>query len=146
MRIDNPDYGLMKALNSAKMSFIITDPTLTDDPICYVSEGFIKLTGFPRDEIVGHNCRFLQGPLTDQTMVDRLRRAIAAGQDETVMIQNYRADGTLFWNQLYMAFLRDGRGKVIRRLGVQTLVTKEYAEAWIEKVVMEKEGTHSKVK
>ena len=79
-------------------------------------------------------------------MVDRLRRAIAAGQDETVMLQNYRADGTLFWNQLYMAFLRDGRGKVIRRLGVQTLVTKEYAEAWIEKVVMEKEGTHSKVK
>jgi PAS domain-containing protein len=77
--LDDPDYTLVKALQTAQQNFVITDPSLPDNPIVYASQGFLNLTGYSMDQILGRNCRFLQGPDTDPDAVDRIRRAIEEG-------------------------------------------------------------------
>ena len=69
----------MQALQTAQQNFVITDPTLPDNPIIYASGGFLSLTGYKMDQILGRNCRFLQGPDTDPAAVDKIRRAIEEG-------------------------------------------------------------------
>ena len=110
--LDDPDYSLVKALQIAQQNFVITDPSLADNPIVFASQGFLTLTGYTLDQILGRNCRFLQGPATDPRAVDRIRKGIETGQDTTVVLLNYRSDGTTFWNQFFVAALRDGDGNV----------------------------------
>ena len=71
-----------------------------DNPIVFVSQGFLELTGYKMDDVLGRNCRFLQGPGTDQRTVDVIRKGISAGDDVAVCLLNYKADGTPFWNQV----------------------------------------------
>lgn len=85
------------------MPMIVTDPRQDDNPIVFVNDAFLTLTGYGRDEIMGRNCRFLQGPETDPVEIDVLRSAVAEPTDVTVEILNYRKDGTTFWNALYMS-------------------------------------------
>ena len=106
--LDNPDYGLIRALQTAQQNFVITDPSMPDNPIVYASEGFLLLTGYALQQVLGRNCRFLQGPETDAKAVERIRRGIESGEDTTVVLMNYRVDGTKFWNQFFVAALRDG--------------------------------------
>lgn len=113
------DGKLIKCLQFSQQNFTVSDPSLPDNPIVYASEGFIKLTGYSRDQILGRNCRFLQGPGTDPDAVDIIRRAIALGEDASVCLLNYRADGTPFWNQFFVAALRDERGNIVNYVGVQ---------------------------
>lgn len=82
---------------------LITDPNEPDNPIVFVNGAFSKLTGFDHDEILGRNCRFLQGPLTDRGEVDRLRASIAAKTPIELELLNYRKDGTTFWNRLLVS-------------------------------------------
>jgi PAS domain S-box-containing protein len=128
--LDDPDYSLVKALQSAQQNFVISDPTLPDNPIVYASQGFLELTGYQLDEVLGHNCRFLQGPGTDPKVVDQIRRGIETGDDTTVVLLNYRKNGSTFWNQLFVASLRDGDGNVVNYLGVQCRVSDDYARAF----------------
>lgn len=116
------DFALMRLLQSAQRSFCITDPSLEDNPIVYASQSFLSQTGYALDQVVGRNCRFLQGPLTDRATVDRLRHAVSRGEDVSVTLLNYRADGTTFWNQLFIASLRDINERVVNYVGVQTEV------------------------
>jgi len=81
--------------------FYSQDPSLPDNPIVYCSDGFCKLSGYSRKEIVGRNCRFLQGPLTDQAAVDIIRQGVKEGRDISVCLLNYKADGSPFWNQFF---------------------------------------------
>lgn len=78
--LDDPDYTLVKALQTAQQNFVITDPSLPDNPIVYASGGFLSLTGYSMEQILGRNCRFLQGPDTDPDAVDKIRRAIEEGE------------------------------------------------------------------
>jgi len=78
--LQDPDYTLVKSLLVAQHNFLITDPSLPDNPITYASQGFIDLTGYSRAEILGRNCRFLQGPETDYSAVDKIRDAIEEGK------------------------------------------------------------------
>jgi PAS domain-containing protein len=71
--LDDPDYSLVKALQTAQQNFVITDANLPDNPIVYASGGFLTLTGYKLDQILGRNCRFLQGPETDPRAVDKIR-------------------------------------------------------------------------
>jgi PAS domain S-box-containing protein len=82
---------------------LITDPNEPDNPIVFVNGAFSKLTGFDHDEILGRNCRFLQGPLTDRGEVDLLRASIAAKTPIELELLNYRKDGTTFWNRLLVS-------------------------------------------
>ena len=130
MTLDDPDYSLVKALQTAQQNFVISDPSLPDNPIVYASQGFLALTGYNLDQVLGRNCRFLQGPATDARAVDRIRKGIERGEDTTVCILNYRADGSTFWNQFLVAALRDGDGNTVNYLGVQCKVSEEYAAAF----------------
>ena len=101
-----PDFRLMSALSGSQQNFAISDPSLPDNPIVYVSQGFLDLTGYTLDQVLGRNCRFLQGPGTDQNAVEVIRKGIAEGIDTSVCLLNYKADGTPFWNQFFVAALR----------------------------------------
>ncbi len=102
---------------------LITNPLLPDNPIIDVNPAFTRLTGYARDEVLGRNSRFLQGPDTDAATVRRLHAAIAAGSDTSETLLNYRKDGTPFWNDLSIAAVRDAAGQLTHFIGVQTDAT-----------------------
>ena len=91
------------AIRATRMPMIITDPRQADNPIVFANNAFLELAGYTREEVLGHNCRFLQGPDTDLGEVDRLRTAIRNVTDISVELLNYRKDGTPFWNALYVS-------------------------------------------
>ena len=113
-----PDFRLMLALQAAQQNFAVSDPSLPDNPIVYASRGFLTRRATRCRRSWG-NCRFLQGPGTDPKMVDRIRTGVAAGEDTSVCLLNYKADGTPFWNQFFVAALRDADGTVVNYVGVQ---------------------------
>lgn len=114
-----PDFRLIQALMRSQTNFVLSDPSLPDNPIVYCSDGFCKLTGYKRQAVLGRNCRFLQGPGTDQNAVDIIRQGVAVGADISVCLLNYKADGTPFWNQFFVAALRDADGSIVNYIGVQ---------------------------
>ncbi|RQW20137.1 PAS domain-containing protein [Bacillus sp. C1-1] len=91
---------LVKVLDYTRVGILITDPDLEDNPIVYVSEGFTKMTGYEVEEVLGTNCRFLQGEDTDRNKIDLLREAIKDRKPVLIEVANYTKDGTLFWNEL----------------------------------------------
>jgi PAS domain S-box-containing protein len=130
--LDNQDYNLVKALQTAQQNFVVTDPTLPDNPIVFASNGFLALTGYTLSQVLGRNCRFLQGPETDLQTIAQISEAVKLGEDHTTMLLNYRSDGTSFWNQLFIAALRDGNGCIVNYLGVQCGVSEMYAAAFFK--------------
>jgi PAS domain S-box-containing protein len=99
--------------------FTISDPKLADNPLVYASDEFYRLTGYGRDSVLGHNCRFLQGPKTKKESTQRLKKAIDAGEEICETLLNYRRDGTPFVNVLLLAPLHDNKGNVKYYLGAQ---------------------------
>jgi PAS domain-containing protein len=104
---DRPDLSLVRSLATGQKCFVLSDPKLPDNPIVFASEGFYQMTGYTSKEVLGRNCRLLQGPGTNPKGVDIIRKAVATGSDATVCLLNYKADGTPFWNQFFLAALRD---------------------------------------
>ncbi|MET0370451.1 MAG: PAS domain-containing protein [Sphingobium sp.] len=93
--------GLMAdALPTWTQGVVFTDPSLPDNPIIFASEGFCRLTGYPAAEIIGRNCRFLQGTGTDREIVAEISMAVRRGERIDRDIINYRKDGSAFWNHL----------------------------------------------
>nr|AML76457.1 putative LOV domain-containing protein [Entransia fimbriata] len=111
--------SLLISLTRIQQSFVLADPNLPDMPIIHASDLFCQLTGYSLDEVVGRNCRFLQGPDTDPNAVAQLRSAIEAAKPCTVRLLNYRKDGTPFWNNLHLSPVRNAGGKVAFFVGVQ---------------------------
>ncbi|TPG58083.1 PAS domain-containing protein [Roseomonas nepalensis] len=101
------------AVEMTRMPMIVTDPNRHDNPIVFANQAFLRMTGYEREEIVGRNCRFLQGPETDRETVADVRRAVQARQDIATDILNYRKDGSTFWNALFVSPVLDGAGNVI---------------------------------
>ncbi|MFN2371123.1 MAG: PP2C family protein-serine/threonine phosphatase [Candidatus Krumholzibacteriia bacterium] len=112
-----------RALAVAAEGITIADARLPDRPLIYVNEGFERLTGYAAAEVLGRNCRFLQGPDTDADTVQVMRQAMQHGRECTVEILNRRKDGTPFWNRLSISPVRDGAGTVTHYIGVQSDVT-----------------------
>jgi PAS domain S-box-containing protein len=100
------------AIRATRMSMIITDPRRPDNPIVFANDAFLRLTGYERHEVLGKNCRFLQGPKTDKAAVDQIRAAIEDNADVSVDILNYRKDGSTFWNALYISPVSNDKGEV----------------------------------
>jgi PAS domain S-box-containing protein len=104
-------------------SIVITDPNQPDDPLVYVNPAFERTTGYATEEALGRNCRFLQGEDGDQPGLEEVRAAVREGRHCTVVLRNYRKDGTLFWNELSVYPVRDEEGRVANFVGVQNDVT-----------------------
>jgi len=111
------------AVDEAPIGISLSDPSQEDNPLIYVNEGFVELTGYSREEAIGRNCRFLQGESTSEETVTTMRQAIKAADPVSVEIRNYRADGTEFWNHLRIAPVRDTDGTVQSYIGFQQDVT-----------------------
>lgn len=120
--MDVSDFALMKVISAAQRSFLITDPALHDNPIIYASNGFLELTGYNLESVLGRNCRFLQCEDTDPQQVAVLREGILAGRDTSVCLLNRRADGSLFYNQIFVAALRNANHEIVNFVGVQVEV------------------------
>jgi len=116
---------LAQILDNCVNGVTLSDPDLPDNPIVYANEVFEEMTGYSRDEILGRNCRFLQGDDHEQPAVDQIRAALAEKRPVEVTLRNYRKDGSLFYNRLTIRPLLDPDGNVIYYLGVQYDVTEQ---------------------
>jgi diguanylate cyclase (GGDEF)-like protein/PAS domain S-box-containing protein len=89
----------------------------------YVNTAFLRMTGYAEAEVLGRNCRFLQGRDTDMSQVHPIRRRILAGRDVQVVLLNYRRDGSAFWNEVRISAVRDVFGEITHYIGSQVDVT-----------------------
>ncbi|KAI7994462.1 Protein TWIN LOV 1 [Camellia lanceoleosa] len=108
------------SLGRIKQSFVLTTLHLPDMPIVYVSDAFLKLTGYARHEVLGRNCRFLRGVDTDFKTIFQIKESIQTELACTVRILNYRKDKSSFWNLLHISPVRSASGKIAYYVGVQT--------------------------
>jgi len=114
---------LDRAVTASTNSIVITDPNQPDDPLVYVNPAFERTTGYPAEEALGRNCRFLQSEDHDQPALEELRTAIHEERHCTVVLRNYRKDGTMFWNELSVYPVRNEKGHMTNFVGVQNDVT-----------------------
>jgi PAS domain S-box-containing protein len=112
-----------RAMDEAPIGITITDPEQEDNPIIYANDGFTELTGYPRTEVVGRNCRFLQGEETREEPIAEMRDAVDNDEPVTVELRNYRDDGEMFWNRVSIAPLLDDDGTPNYFVGFQEDVT-----------------------
>jgi len=132
---------LSKILDSCVNGVTLADPDLPDMPIVYANKAFEDISGYPRDEVIGKNCRFLQGDDRDQEARGKLREAIKECQPVEITLRNYRKNGELFYNHLALTPLFDREGKLIYYLGVQYDVTRQIqAEEEIQRLSQALEG------
>ncbi|GAA4043118.1 PAS domain-containing protein [Parerythrobacter jejuensis] len=108
-----------QAMAQTRMAICLCDPNQPDLPIVFANRAFRELTGYDEEEIVGRNCRFLQGPRTKKEPVDRMREAIANEDVVVVELLNYRKDGSTFWNALHLGPIYDDNDKLIYFFGSQ---------------------------
>ncbi|XQU08938.1 PAS domain S-box protein [Halomonas sp. LY9] len=118
---------LERSVEASVNGVLIADARHPDLPIIYANQAFSTMTGYSQHEVLGQNCRFLQGPDSDAVMVSKLRRGIQEQRETHVTLCNYRKDGTPFWNDLYVAPVRDGSGNVTHFVGVQHDISKHKA-------------------
>ncbi len=131
MRSDRRDLALL-AVEKTRMPMMVSDPRLPDDPIVMANQAFLDLIGYSAEEVIGRNCRFLQGPDTDPAAIALIRRQLAGGSDFEIELLNYRKDGSNFWNALHVSPLRDDNGSIIYHFASQQDVTRTRQAAAIE--------------
>jgi len=119
------------SMRATRMPMVITDPRRADNPIIFVNDAFSRLTGYSREETLGKNCRFLQGPGTNADDVARLKRAIAERNSIELDLLNYKRDGSIFWNRLLVSPVFDG-DELMYFFASQHDVTRERAIKAIE--------------
>ncbi len=113
------------AVRATRMPMIITNPRVHDNPVVFANNAFCRLSGYTREEILGRNCRFLQGPETDPATVVKIREAVRRVESIEIDIRNRRKDGELFWNRLLMAPVYDTEGVLAYFFASQVDVTIE---------------------
>jgi PAS domain S-box-containing protein len=118
-------FVLSQILDTCINGVTLSDPDQPDNPIVYANKAFERITGYSQDEIIGRNCRFLQGTERDQPEIEGIRDAMRENTEVTVTLRNYKKDGTPFFNEFTIRPLTDRQGKVIYYLGVQHDVTEE---------------------
>ena len=115
----------VSAVRATRMPMIITNPRLPDNPVVFANDAFCRLSGYDREQIVGRNCRFLQGPETDPESVARIRQAVQQAEPIEIDIRNRRRNGETFWNRLLLAPVRDSAGELRYFFASQVDVTLE---------------------
>ena len=132
LRISAEIYGyddgtnpFLAAVRATRMPMIITNPRLLDNPTVFVNDAFCRMSGYAREEVLGTNCRFLQGGETDPKTVAMIRQAVQAAEPIKIDIRNHRKDGSAFWNRLLLAPVWDATGQVAYFFASQVDVTLE---------------------
>jgi len=115
--------ALAASVAAAPTGVVISDPNLPDCPIVFANPAFHRITGYPPEEVVGRNCRFLQGPGTDPAAVMAIRQAIAEARPIDIRLVNYRRDGKRFVNELHISPVHDDAGRLLYFMGIQHDVT-----------------------
>lgn len=129
----------MRALQAAHNGILITDPTRPGNPIIYANQAFERMTGYSEAELVGQDCRMLQGSETDQPGVHELRKAMQSGAGCHAVLRNFRKNGELFLNSLTIAPVRDAAGIITHYLGIAEDITSRVAaeqEAFKQSAIM----------
>jgi len=114
---------MSRAVESARNGVVITDPNLIDNPIIYTNPAFTEITGYSAEEILGHNCRFLQADDHKQPALAVLRKALKDELPATVILRNYRKDGKKFFNELTISPVRNEQGQLVSFVGIQNDIT-----------------------
>lgn len=113
---------LQRCIESSSNGIVVSDAMAPDMPVVYVNPTFERITGYNADEAIGKNCRFLQGDdfdLSNEQALAEIRKAFARGSEVSVVLRNYRKDGSAFWNDLYLSPIRNDRDEVTHYVGVQ---------------------------
>jgi PAS domain S-box-containing protein len=124
-RMEVENLRLAQAIASTSEGVIITDPHQPDNPIIYFNPAFSRITGYSDAEIMGRNCRFLQGKNTDRKVVAEIRKAINERRGITATLLNYRRNGQPFWNELKLSPVFTDDGELLYFVGIQADVTVE---------------------
>jgi PAS domain S-box-containing protein len=114
------------AVRATRMPMVICDPHQDDNPVVFANAAFYQLTGYAAEEVIGRNCRFLQGPTTNQADIAKVRQAIARREPIEIKLQNYRKDGAPFWNHLNLAPVFNEPGELIYFFASLFAITSEY--------------------
>jgi len=117
----------LSAVEQAGLPMLVTDPRQADNPIVFANAAFLRMAGYRAEEVLGRNCRFMQGPETDAGSIRDLRRAVHERVPVTVELLNYRRDGTPFWNALFVSPVFGGDGELLYFFGSQLDVTGQRA-------------------
>jgi len=128
-------YLLSQILDTCITGITLSDPDQEDNPIVYANESFELITGYNAEDILGRNCRFLQGDDREQEGIAKIREAVRERRTVSVVLRNYRKDGTLFYNQLTVRPLFDREGRLVYFLGLQYDITNQVeAEAELKRL------------
>ena len=114
---------LATVVGAVSSGIVICDATRPDHPVTFVNAAFSRITGYPAEEMIGRNCRILQGRDTDTEALDRLRRSLAQQRAVSVTLRNYRKDGRTFWNELSISPIVDEQGRIAQFVGIMSDVT-----------------------
>lgn len=114
---------LAVAVNSLTSGVVITNPSVPDNPIIFANPAFYSMTGYEKEEVIGFNCRFLQGPETDSGLIKELRVSIAERRGFVGVLVNYKKDGTRFINELIVNPVFNANGTLLSFVGLQKDVT-----------------------
>ncbi|KQM18032.1 histidine kinase [Sphingomonas sp. Leaf24] len=121
----DPANGIFfAAVKTTRMPMIVTDPKQDDNPIIFANPAFLQMTGYTADEVLGRNCRFLQGPDTDAETIAEIGEAIRERRETSVEILNYKKNGSAFWNALFVSPVLDGDGELRYYFASQLDVTR----------------------
>ena len=113
---------LQRCIEASSNGMVVADAQADDMPLVYVNPTFERITGYTAAEVLGRNCRFLQGDPPDDSntlALETIHRGLANGEEVSVMLRNYRKDGTPFWNDLYLSPIRNQRNEITHYVGVQ---------------------------
>lgn len=116
-------YLLKHAIDASPHGVVLTNPHQEDNPIVYANKGFLNMTGYSFSEIIGRNCRFLQGEDREQPFIQEIREAIAEERKVRGVLRNYRKDNSLFYNEITLAPVFSSNDQLIHFVGLQTDVT-----------------------
>ncbi|MFB2924009.1 PAS domain-containing sensor histidine kinase [Aerosakkonema funiforme] len=122
-RIEDRLRLLEQAIDACSVGVVISDCSLPDRPIIYCNRAFERIAGYSAQEVIGRNCRFLQGQETDPAALAQIRACLSEGRNCQVTLKNYRKDGTTFWNELTISPVRNSEGQVTHFIGVQNDIT-----------------------